>query len=77
MHAKKFLTVGRGVDMDAKYNEANDLINSYGGLAEAKAYMKRYFKLNGGLRNKYPKVGSLITSKMNDLQSAIAIVEGR
>lgn len=55
---------------------AEELINSYGGLAEAKAYMKRYFKLNGGLRNKYPKVGSLITTKMNELQSAIATVEG-
>jgi len=55
--------------------EAEQLINSYGGLAEAKAYMTRYFKLNGGLRKKYPKVGSLITSKMNELQSAIATVE--
>lgn len=55
---------------------AEELINSYGGLAEAKAYMKRYFKLNGGLRNKYPKVGSLITTKMNELQNAIATVEG-
>lgn len=57
--------------------EAELLINSYGGLAEAKAYMTRYFKLNGGLRKKYPKVGSLITSKMNELQSAIAIVEAK
>lgn len=63
--------------MDAKYNEANELINSYGGLAGAKAYMTRYFKLNGGLRNRYPKTGSLITKKMSELQNAIAIVEGR
>lgn len=55
---------------------AEELINSYGGLAEAKAYMKRYFKLNGGLRNKYPKTGALITNKMNELQSAISTVEG-
>ncbi|HAV5770525.1 TPA: hypothetical protein JI173_09710 [Acinetobacter baumannii] len=55
---------------------AEELINSYGGLSEAKAYMKRYFKLNGGLRKKYPKVGNLITSKMNELQSAILTVEG-
>lgn len=56
---------------------AEELINSYGGLAEAKAYMKRYFKLNGGLRDKYPKVGNLITSKMNELQSAIAVMESQ
>ncbi len=55
--------------------EAEELINSYGGLAEAKTYMTRYFKLNGGLRKKYPKVGSLITSKMNALQNAIAHME--
>ncbi|MDC5509089.1 hypothetical protein NRA54_05435 [Acinetobacter baumannii] len=55
---------------------AEELINSYGGLPEAKAYMRRYFKLNGGLRNKYPKTGTLITNKMNELQSAIFTVEG-
>ncbi|AWL18575.1 hypothetical protein DIW83_05800 [Acinetobacter nosocomialis] len=61
---------------NCRHCAAEELINSYGGLAEAKDYMKRYFKLNGGLRNKYPKTGSLITSKMNELQSAISIVEG-
>ncbi|MEF0862120.1 hypothetical protein PX110_17640, partial [Acinetobacter baumannii] len=56
--------------------EAEQLINSYGGLPEAKAYMRRYFMLNGGLRNKYPRTGALITQKMNELQSAILNVEG-
>ncbi|MDO7491887.1 hypothetical protein Q5X79_16230 [Acinetobacter baumannii] len=59
-----------------QYCAAEELINSYGGLPEAKAYMKRYFKLNGGLRNKYPRTGALITQKMNELQSAILTVEG-
>ncbi|HCU38799.1 hypothetical protein APD05_07650 [Acinetobacter nosocomialis] len=56
--------------------EAEQLINSYGGLPETKAYLRRYFKLNGGLRNKYPRTGALITQKMNELLSAILTVEG-
>lgn len=56
-------------------NCAEELIMSYGGLAEAKAYMTRYFKLNGAFRKDYPKTGKFITQKMNDLQNAIAQME--
>ncbi|WP_284108908.1 hypothetical protein [Acinetobacter pittii] len=55
--------------------EAEQLINSYGGLTEAKAYMTRYFKLNGVFRKDYPKTGKLITQQMNALQNAIDHVE--
>ena len=63
--------------MNKNHCEAEELIKSYGGLAEAKAYMKRYFKLNGHFRKDFPKTGKFITQQMNALQNAIAHVENQ
>lgn len=60
---------------NCKHCDAEALINSYGGLSKAKAYMKRYFKLNGAFRKDYPKTGRFITQQMNELQNAIAVIE--
>lgn len=60
---------------NCKHCEAEELIKSYGGLAEAKAYMTRYFKLNGAFRKNYPKTGKFITQQMSALQNAIAVME--
>lgn len=55
--------------------ESVDLIESYGGITKAKAYMTRYFKLNAAFRNDYPKTGNCITQQMSALQNAIAQAE--
>lgn len=55
--------------------ESVDLIESYGGITKAKAYMTRYFKLNAAFRNDYPKTGICITQQMSALQNAIAHAE--
>lgn len=60
---------------NCKHCDAEALINSYGGLSDAKAYMKRYFRLNGAFRNNYPKTSNFITQQMNALQNAIAVIE--
>ena len=55
--------------------ESVELIDSYGGITKAKAYMTRYFKLNGAFRKDYPKTGKFITQQMSALQNAIAHAE--
>ena len=55
--------------------ESVEIVDSYGGITKAKAYMTRYFKLNGAFRKDYPKTGKFITKQMSDLDKAIADYE--
>ncbi|MHC6187089.1 hypothetical protein ACYU0V_13235 [Acinetobacter sp. X9] len=53
--------------------EAEQLINSYGGLAEAKAYMKRWFKLSKITKN--TQADAYVKDSMHKLNEAIAVME--
>lgn len=58
---------------NCKHCEAEELIRSYGGLAEAKAYMKRWFKLSKITKN--TRSDTYVKDSMHKLNEAIAVVE--
>ena len=57
---------------NCKHCEAEKLINSYGGLAEAKAYMKRWFKLSKITKN--TQADAYVKDSMHKLNEAILVV---
>lgn len=60
-------------DKNMEKQEANKIIISYGGLEEAKAYMKRWFQLSKICKN--TSAQSYVTGSMKQLNDAIAEYE--
>lgn len=58
---------------NCKHCAAEELIKSYGGLAEAKACMKRWFKLSNITKN--TQADAYLKDSMQKLNDAIAVME--